>query len=751
MKFFVFFLLVLCGKVLSASEIIPYRVAAQPWKDTLGNHRAVVAVLQATDAVYVTIPWRRKDTGAANKCLIITDPAGNRVKNIYRIRITRERGSFVFQPTCGAGTYYVYYLPWKGRINSGWFDGNYLKAEPKPEASWVAKHRLAAHRPAGSLPRATVLFLESRTAFDSFYPMEVAATRKEKANLLKTHAQTLLLFPEDRQYPIRMTHDLPYKWIRQGPSTTFSGIALKNEYYVFQIGLYAARKDIKNIRVCYNNAPFPITCFNLEGVDSRGHFFTKKVNLTKGSVQPLWFGVDVPLHAPAGNYTFYVEVQAHDTPPQHVRIQMKVGQEVLKDRGDSAPWRHSRLRWLNSTLGIADHNIAPYKPLQQDYKTISATSAVVTLTEAGLPQSIKVGGNELLQQPLSFKIRTNQGIALLKMSGVRFTKQVAGKLAWESTASNEALQLSVSGTMEADGYLNYKLHIKPLKNLVIKDAWLEVPVLKAKAKYFMGMGMGGGKCPTVYHWKWKDPQDAWWLGDTDGGIYCELRGAAYNGPLLNLYRPAPPPAWYNTGKGGFTVTSNLTAVICKSYTGARTLQAGTSLNFEFSLLITPVKTINTYDQFTNRYYHNAQKPAPSDTDVNAGIRIINLHHANAVNPYINYPFTSADTIKKFTGSWHQKGIMVKLYYTIRELTNQASELWALRSLGHEIIAGGNGGGYLWLQEHLGSDYSAQWFTPVGGYDRYDAALLTSGDSRWYNYYIEGVRWLLLQTDISTLR
>ena len=40
-----------------------------------------------------------------------------------------------------------------------------------------------------------------------------------------------------------------------------------------------------------------------------------------------------------------------------------------------------------------------------------------------------------------------------------------------------------------------------------------------------------------------------------------------------------------------------------------------------------------------------------------------------------------------------KGCKVKLYYTIRELTNVVPEIWALRSLGDEILQGGNGGGF----------------------------------------------------------
>jgi hypothetical protein len=103
---------------------------------------------------------------------------------------------------------------------------------------------------------------------------------------------------------------------------------------------------------------------------------------------------------------------------------------------------------------------------------------------------------------------------------------------------------------------------------------------------------------------------------------------------------------------------------------------------------------------------------------------------------------------------HEKGCKVKLYYTLRELTNVTTEIWAIRSLGHEILRGGKGGGYNWLREHLVTDYTPQWYEhyepeeDVWGVGA-DAAILTSeSDSRWYNYYIEGLAWMVKNLDID---
>ena len=73
---------------------------------TLGNHRYLVDVTKAADAVTVDIPWRRRDAHPENVAVIVTDPAGNRVANVLRGRIDRESGELLFQART-TGTYAV--------------------------------------------------------------------------------------------------------------------------------------------------------------------------------------------------------------------------------------------------------------------------------------------------------------------------------------------------------------------------------------------------------------------------------------------------------------------------------------------------------------------------------------------------------------------------------------------------------------------------------------------------------------------
>ncbi|MBQ0104497.1 MAG: hypothetical protein KBT47_00495, partial [Armatimonadetes bacterium] len=106
---------------------------------------------------------------------------------------------------------------------------------------------------------------------------------------------------------------------------------------------------------------------------------------------------------------------------------------------------------------------------------------------------------------------------------------------------------------------------------------------------------------------------------------------------------------------------------------------------------------------------------------------------------------------------------LNLYYTCRELTNHCYEIWALRSLGDEIFddhmfmytADGtkmvteSGGGYQWLGEHLKTGYVPGWHDNLGGGD-HSAAIATKWKSRWHNYYVEGLDFLMHDLDMRGL-
>jgi hypothetical protein len=764
---------------VSASDDEPtYSVGS--WKEELGNHRARVQVAEPTDAVRVHLPWRLRDRNPQNKHILVIDAAtGKVIDNVARIRIERESADIAFQPPA-AGEYHVYFAPFTITPGSGWYSGDYLPPKDTAAAEWLSRNGLAAKQLAGGewrkLPEAKLIDFQARSEFERRDPMELPATRAELEKLLADHSQPYLVFVEDREHPIRMDEAVPLRWIRGGPAHELVAGADRNEYFAFQIGLFAARQPLEKIALRFSDLRSAdgkiipaarLACINLEGVDHLGRPFHKTVSVGQGRVQALWCGIDVPPDAAPGEYHGTVLVQAEGVEPTEVRISLIVGEKTSADRGDNRPELHSRIRWLNSTLGIDDQPVPPYTPLEVEGNTIRCLGRRVELSPTGLPARISCGQRELLHWPMTFLVKTDDGYQSPDGGELKFTSQASGKVEWESAWKLGPLDVRLHGRMEFDGHQNYVISCRAPRDVELQDMLLQMYIRQPAAKYFMGFGRKGGYLPAekFIRWKWGGAtiSDSFWIGDVPGGLHCELRGDDYNGPLINPYWHANqlrlPDSWFNGGRGGCEMFKTGEEIVTiRAYGGARKMAAGERLDFEFALLPTPVKPLDTAAHFRQRYYHAHES---LNKVAAAGANVINIHHATPLLRYINYPFLKIDQLRAYTQAAHERGMKLKIYYTVRELTNHVTELWVLRSLGNEILAPGDGYGYPWLREHLLDNYQVAWYDHLewpnklawpGGPERVEvsAAVNTQGNSRWLNYYVEGLRWLIENVEIDGL-
>jgi hypothetical protein len=520
--------------------------------------------------------------------------------------------------------------------------------------------------------------------------MEVIPLSYEKKIFLAKFTDDYLVFPEDRAFPIRMRDEIPLKWIETGPLKNFRAEAFRNEYFAFQLGVYASRADLQNIKLSFASLKFrknvipasAFTCFNTGGIDPYGNPFEKRVDVAFGKVQPLWIGIDIPESTPPGTYNGVITIQPENAKAWKVEVTIKVIDKILNDRGDSETWRHSRLRWLNSTIGLDDNPVKPYNPIEFiQQNTLRLTNKTLRISQNGLPASIRCNEKEILAGTVAFTVDTERGIEeFLPPDDLTMLKNAPGIISASWKSRSEVFEMNGTGTVESDGYINYKIRLTALNDIDVNDVRLEIPFSPVTGRYVMGLGLPGTAVPRDIESKWSGPWDSFWIGNADVGLWCELRGGTYHGPLLNLYKPAFPTSWQNDGNGGYRLKSQHDVVKAVVYSGKRKLKRGDILDFEWSFLITPVKTVNIKSQFTDRYYHNGGNPMPSDEDLACGVKIVNLHHANNYNPHINYPFIAVDSMRWFVNRMHEKGQKVKIYYTIRELTNYTTELWDLGAL-----------------------------------------------------------------------
>ena len=681
-----------------ALDGVPFIVADSMWQaDGLGNHRAVVKVGEPSKAARATLPWRRADKFVdSTRMVIIGATTGEEIKNISIESISPEKATFIFEPTSGESLYYIYYMPYEFMYgwNNGRYDGpwnHYLAPEYNPSKEW-----LTAVGNADATSQAEVLRIESRSRFDAITSMGHIATQAETEQLRASATSAMVLFPEDRVFQIRLKDHLPARWAEHGPSNRFDGYACRNEYYAWQIGVWAAKEQLNNVRISFSDLECgkhrimadSITCFNTEGVNWDGKPLTFNVNVAKDKVQALWCGVQIPHDAKVGTYRGTATISADNAEPQKIDIAIKVSSTLLEDRGEKDLWRMARLRWLNSQIGVSDSPTRDYKNIHRAGNTIHATEKSITLTENGLPASIKVAEREILAKPMSFIVKSNKGDVIFSKGDLKFTQTTDGSVSWQTTAQSQGIKFESKAMAEFDGYIHYEIEVSSAKDVEVNDICLVSQYSPYSSKYFMGVGHDGGLCPASHRWNWEGYWDSYWIGGANAGVRVELRGGSYNGPLMSDYEPELPLSWANKGKGYVDVKRSQQAMVVAG-SGKLTLSKE-PLRFEFDLQLTPTKPVNTAKHFRERYYHNA--PAYFNEGKAEGANVANIHHANPENPVINYPFIAGDKLKAFINEQHKDSCRIKIYYTVRELTNYTYEIYALRSLGHEIIEGGRAGG-----------------------------------------------------------
>lgn len=762
-KYFVPFILVLLAGSASAQEL-KYTNGKDSWNpDSLGNHRIVLNVTSNGAVAKAIIPWRRRDLQPELKEIWVVDAKTNQmVKQLKVGEINREQGTIYFEPSSGIGTYYLYYQPYKVDGRSNYPNAVYLKRKANTNPSWpTAEAKLATVK---------VQEIQSVNAMNSNYPMEVIATAKETKDLIQAHPQqSYLVFPEDRLNPIKMVDDLPQRWILKGLQHQFSGTAAKGEHYAFQLGIYPVKQDIKNIQLKFSDlksktgASLPasiLSCLNTDGTNWNTQTLRKTVDVAKTQVQALWVLANLPKNAIPGTYTGTITVTANGVPATPIRLNLTVSTKILADGGINEPWKQTRLTWLNSSLAQKNEVIAPYIPLLVKDQSIALLGRKVSLNKDGFPAQIQTFftpemtefstiGKDILTEPIHFHVKNTKGKDLVWKNGpLTFTEQSPGTVRWNTTNTSDSLKMEIDGNIEFDGFLAYTVRIIALQDISLNDVRLHIPFTEQAAKYMMGLGLKGGYRPDTLKWKWdvaNKNQDGAWIGDVNAGLQYTLKDNHYVRPLnTNFYLQKPlllPTSWGNEGKGGIDVFKKGKSILSDNYSGAQNMKKGDTLYYNFNLLITPFHPINTDFQWSNRFYHKYDN---LDTIKATAANLINIHHATPINPYINYPFIAHKEMKSYINEAHLKGLKVKIYNTVRELSNSAYETFPLRSLGHEIYSSGTGGGYSWLQEHLGKDYIAAWYVP----EIKDAAVVNSGMSRWHNYYVEGMNWLVQNVGID---
>jgi hypothetical protein len=580
-------------------------------------------------------------------------------------------------------------------------------------------------------------------------------------------------------------------------------IAAPNQFFVFHLSVNAEAHALNDLQIKFSDLhpvipsatrhpasdirqlpPTPssrLTCFNSGGIDFMGNPFAKKIDVPASQVQELFMGIDLE-GTLNGVYEGSVIISS-GSERQTVPIEIKVEGEPVKNHGYDQGKSLARLNWLNSKVGIDDGITKGFIPVNVIGKRFTILGRSLEISDNGLPaalttfftrsnQDLKEWGEPLINSGFRFIIEKTDGTVIrLKPGNLTIMEKAPSKVTWSVINSSSEFDLEVSGQMEFDGFVDYKLKLTAKSYVKVKDIRLEIHMNKEKSEYMMGLNHEGGSRNPRWSWKWDvtKNQDMLWIGAVNGGMRIKWKAENWRRPLINVYYEFGPlnlpPSWGNAGRGGVDVSQKDADVLINAYSGPRELKDGEVLNYDFELLLTPFRTIDKRTQYGDRYFHGGG----TNTSVKianakaAGANIINIHHAEDHYPFINYPYLDENIteLTRLVSDAHQADMRMKFYYTTRELTKNLPEFRAFYSLNGEVIFPGPGnecktllcpnGPNEWLKKNLNGKYIPAWYNlvPEGKFKgETDLSVITTPDSRLNNFYVAGLDWMVQNIGID---
>ena len=509
-----------------------------------------------------------------------------------------------------------------------------------------------------------------------------------------------------------------------------------------------------------------------EGTDAMGRRFLKTMPVRGGEPWPMW--CLIRLQQP-GRRRLTLQVETCEGTFK-LPVEIEVSPNWALHHGEDQGENLARLAWLNSDRGIGEKIPSPFVPITREGNTLSLLGRKVVLGMNGLPSHIysfftgvndafSDRGRDILRAPLEYRIEVDGQAAQLEAERLCFEREGEDKVCWRADSRGDGFLATVWGCLEFDGTLYLSAEIRSDRPARAVVRFLHQPASEFSG-LFLGLGVQGGKTPETHEWKWAENkrQDAYWIGGVNGGLIVKPRERDMQQSYVNLYyRHGPrnlPESWVNGGQGGFKMRGGDEALLAFE-SGAVELDK-MARRYDVELMISPFRLVDKEKHFATHYYHGG--PYKEDRWVEHawqnGCTHINIHHGNDSYPFINYPMYTPEPIRRVVAQAHSKGIGVKPYYTVRELSAHIPEFWAFRSLREEIYPKprfefdgikGQGGTDDLISQSVAGEVIPAWKHvfregPYAGIT--DPSIITNPMSRLANFHVEGLYWMLRQLDID---
>lgn len=498
---------------------------AHDWA-SVGNHRFELHVATMPSdgtAVYARLPWARHDAEPRSTGIVVLSSATSlAVPYCTRISATNEQGEIVFSASDGPGLYHAYYMPFTtceyGACEYG-ASANYDRAaQPRScndTSAWIA---------ASPTANATVGDLQSRTAFDAWTDMELAATTAQTAALLEHAAPDgVLLVAEDRSKPVRMVRHLPQLWYSRlqahgaGGLATFAGNARPGEAYTFQLAVYASRRNVTISHVTYSSELQALSpsCMNLEGSDYWGRPYVPSVaarTVPHGEVRSFYIAGTIP-NSTSGPHTIdgTVTLVGADGIEYFATISIAVSGSLVPNGGHDDIWRNTRVQWLNSQLGLGGSALPPpFTPIDinsgSSANTVALLGKSVTVGENGLLAHVDVASDPNMPEQVTAALATpvrfdiffdgKPGNATVvqpaKVKADAHSRSASWASKWAVAGPNGALSVHVSASLDFSGYADYVVVLNTSGAHANVGVELVIPMAVENTHFALGLSRPGG-------------------------------------------------------------------------------------------------------------------------------------------------------------------------------------------------------------------------------------------------------------------
>ena len=235
--------------------------------------------------------------------------------------------------------------------------------------------------------------------------------------------------------------------------------------------------------------------------------------------------------------------------------------------------------------------------LQLNNHEIRLPGRMISLNPSGFPDKIQTyftpemtgistTPNPIITEAIHFHVissATHKDIKF-KNEGITYKEVKPGAIKWTALNTSAPLKMEVGATVKNSGLIAYTVKITALEDVVLDDIKLHLPFTKEVSKYLKGLGNKGGNRPDSVKWKWNEAarnENGAWIGNVNAGLE------------YSLIRPS---SWGNNGKGGILITEKGTSMLSENYSGDRKMKKGEVLFYNFTLLVTPSSTSDSFKQ-----------------------------------------------------------------------------------------------------------------------------------------------------------